>query len=209
MPDRFPNIRRPQVVIIGGPNGSGKSTLASQLLVDEFGIGVYVNADDVAREMDPGDAQSVAMMAGRVVLAELDQLRRERLDFGLETTMSGTSLRHTIEKLDREGYDVHLIYLWQPSVELALGRIRGRVRLGGHDIPEVDIRRRIRRSVRNFELIYRRLVSFWRVYDTRVSRTERGPSLIARGGRDMYTEVFDRSAWNEMQAQSRNEVDDA
>jgi predicted ABC-type ATPase len=209
MPDRILSIRRPQAVIIGGPNGAGKSTLAPQLLLDEFDIHTYVNADDIARALNPADMQSAAVAAGRAVHAELDRLRRERADFGLETTLSGTALRRTIGKFDREGYDIHLVYLWQPSAELALARISSRVRLGGHDIPAADVRRRITRSVRNFERIYRRLVSFWRVYDARVSITMGGPALVARGGRDAYTEVFDKSAWDALQAQASQEVSDA
>lgn len=208
MPTRILSIRRPQAVIIGGPNGAGKSTLAPQLLVDEFDIHNFVNADDIARAMNPADMQSVAIQAERAVHAELDRLRGARADFGLETTLSGTALRRSIEKLDLEGYDIHLVYLWQPSAELALRRISSRVRLGGHDIPAADVRRRIIRSVWNFERIYRRLVSFWRVYDARVSLTMEGPSLVARGGRGVYTEVFDKNAWDALQAQANQEISD-
>ena len=83
--------------------------------------------------------------------------------------------------------------------------------LGGHDVPEADIRRRILRSIGNFEHVYRRLVSFWRVYDARVPPGENRPRLIARGGKDEETELFDVLAWRELQAQAnlKEEVDDA
>jgi predicted ABC-type ATPase len=174
--------RRPQAVIIAGPNGSGKSTLAPQLLREEFDIHIYVNADDIARELAGDDLQSAAMEAGRLVHVRLEQLREEKADFAIETTLAGRALKRTVDRLAHAGYDVHLIYLWQPSPDLAVARVRTRVLLGGHDVPEADIRRRILRSVGNFEHVYRRLVSFWRVYDARVLPGENGPRLIARGG---------------------------
>jgi predicted ABC-type ATPase len=203
--------RRPQAVIIAGPNGSGKSTLAAWLLRAEFDIHIYVNADDIARELAEDDLASAAMEAGRIVHTRLEHLREERADFAIETTLSGRALRRTVDSLSHAGYDVHLIYLWQPSADLAVQRVRTRVLLGGHDVPEGDIRRRILRSVSNFEHVYRRLVSHWRVYDARVSLGESGPRLIARGGKDVEMEMFDVIAWREIQAQATpmEEVDDA
>lgn len=202
--------RRSQAVIIAGPNGSGKSTLAPRLLREEFDIHVYVNADDIAREIAPEDPQSAAMEAGRVVHARLDELREEGADFAIETTLSGRALSRTVDRLLRGGYDVHLIYLWQPSADLAVQRVRTRVLLGGHDVQEVDIRRRVLRSVHNFEHVYRRLVSSWRVYDARVPPEERGPRLIARGGKDLELVLFDAQAWRDLQVQAnQEEVDDA
>jgi len=40
------------------------------------------------------------------------------------------------------GYEVRLCYLWLPSVAMSLRRVRQRVRKGGHDVPEADLRRR-------------------------------------------------------------------
>ena len=151
--------RRSQAVVIAGPNGAGKSTLAPRLLRAEFDIHIYVTADDIARELAGDDLQSAAMEAGRMVHERLEHLRNTGADFGIETTLSGRALRRTIDRLLRAGYDVHLVYLWQPSEDLAVQRVRSRVLLGGHDVPEADIRRRILRSVGNFEHVYRRLVT--------------------------------------------------
>lgn len=203
--------RRPQAVIIAGPNGAGKSTLAARLLREEFDIHIYVNADDVARELAEHDPQSAAIEAGRIVLTRLEQLREARADFAIETTLSGLALRRTVDRLNRANYDVHLIYLWLPSPELAVSRVRTRVVLGGHDVPEQDVRRRILRSVRNFEHVYRRLVSFWRVYDARVAPGETGLSLVARGGSGVALEVLQPHGWSELQNQAnqKEEVNDA
>jgi len=44
------------------------------------------------------------------------------------------------------GYDLELHYLWLANVEQAIARVRRRVRMGGHDVPEKDVRRRFKRS---------------------------------------------------------------
>jgi predicted ABC-type ATPase len=42
--------------------------------------------------------------------------------------------------------------------------VRERVRRGGHDVPEPDIRRRFRRCFTNFWRIYREIADYWYVY---------------------------------------------
>jgi predicted ABC-type ATPase len=63
------------------------------------------------------------------------------------------------------------VFLWLPSAEFALARVRERVRLGGHNVPEETVRRRYRP---------------WRFYDNSGSR----PRLVARGeGREQIVIV--------------------
>jgi len=48
-----------------------------------------------------------------------------------------------------------LLFLWLRSPELAIDRVKERVRMGGYDVPEAGIRRRYQRGVRNFFALYR------------------------------------------------------
>ena len=95
-------------------------------------------------------------------------------DFGFETTLSGRSYLNLIRELKRVGYQVHFFFLWLPTVELALSRIKDRVSLGGHDVPEADVRRRFGRSLKNFMMHYR-LADSWLLFDGSL----RPPLLIA------------------------------
>ena len=70
-----------------------------------------------------------------------------------------------IRGLQRNGYEIHFFYLWVPSVELALARVRGRVSSGGHNVPEALVRRRFDRSITNFLVHYRPLADSWNLYD--------------------------------------------
>ena len=145
-------LPRPHAVIIAGPNGAGKTTLAPHLLAGELGVRTFVNVDILAQGLAGFDPASAAVQAGRVMHRWLDELRRARVDFAFETTLSGLSLRRTIADLHAADYRTFLVYFWLSDPETAVERVRGRVRLGGHDVPERDVRRRFFRSVHNLSM---------------------------------------------------------
>lgn len=193
-------ILSPTVVVIGGINGAGKSTAAESLLV-EFGIDTYLDADAFARGLADDPARA-AVKAGRIMRAEIDRLRDSASNFALETTLSGRSLQGTLADLHASGYRSRLLYLWLPDAHMAVRRVRGRVRLGGHHIPTEDVLRRYLRSVRNFERIYRHLVGEWRVYHAALGQWSRGGVAIAQGWNSGVVNVYDVQAWREIQAQA-------
>jgi predicted ABC-type ATPase len=190
----------PRVVIIAGINGAGKSTAAPRLL-EEFGIRTYLDADAIARELaeDPGKA---AIRAGRLMHARIDELRDAREDFALETTLSGLSLRRTIQRLHASGYRSFLLYLWLPSAHMAVDRVLARVRMGGHFIPEEDVYRRHLRSIWNFENVYRHLVGSWRVYNSARSSLGGPGPVIAAKDEGKLAVIYAPGAWSDLQAQA-------
>ena len=94
--------------------------------------------------------------------------------------------------LIRTGYAFRLVFLWLPSPELAVERVRSRVELGGHSVPEQTIRRRYVAGLRNFFTVYRLMATTWRLYD---NAGITGPRLIAEGRRDDPPSVRDRATW--------------
>src|SRR5215467_13824865 len=60
-------------------------------------------------------------------------------------------------------------------VNLALRRERARVLEGGHDVPEIVVRRRFNRSIRNFMVRYRDLGDSWILFDN----SGTSPTVIA------------------------------
>jgi predicted ABC-type ATPase len=78
---------------------------------------------------------------------------------------------------NNEGYFVELIFLGLPAADLAVVRVSSRIAQGGHDVPENMIRRRFDAGLRNFQEIYRGLVSSWILYDNSGS----APRFIAAG----------------------------
>lgn len=138
--------QEPHAIVIAGPNGVGKSTLAPHLMA-EFGMETFLNADLVAKELNPEDPAAARVAAGRVMHRLLQEARARRESFALETTLSGMSLRNSITGLRQTGYRVRLVFLWVPSPEINVLRVAGRVRLGGHFVPEDDVRRRFGRAI--------------------------------------------------------------
>jgi predicted ABC-type ATPase len=88
----------------------------------------------------------------------------------------------------------HVVYLWLPNVELAVARIRERVRTGGHDVQADVVRRRFERGRENFFRLYRGAATSWRCYD---ASPLGGPRLIAAGGVEHTMTVLDDRTWRE------------
>ena len=193
--------REPHATIIAGPNGVGKSTLAPRLMA-EFGTPTFLNADDIAKSLRPDEVAAAAVEAGRIMHRRIQAEMEGGRSFALETTLSGMSLRNTIARLQHAGYFVRLAFLWVPSPEINVQRVRLRVQLGGHFVPDDDVRRRFGRAIYNFERVYRRIVPLWRVYDARVASPAGDLPLIAYGGGDIVREIHDIIAWRRLQAQA-------
>jgi len=89
------------------------------------------------------------------MLTEIRRYSQKRMTFAFETTLSGRSNLRLIRNLKKQGYKVHVFFLWIGVAEIAVSRVRERVLKGGHDVPEQIVRRRFERSVRNFFVEYR------------------------------------------------------
>jgi len=198
MPDAPPTTP-PQVFIIAGPNGAGKSTLAPYLLRDAFGLNEFVNADTIVLGLSAFSPESVTFAAGRIMLARLADLARARQSFAFETTLATRSYAAFVAKLRREGYEFQLLYLTLRSPELAVERVRSRVRLGGHGVPAGVVHRRYQSGARNFLRLYRPLADTWGMYD---NSTLDAPCPVAVGRRDEFTKVLQPDLWHEFQRRS-------
>jgi predicted ABC-type ATPase len=160
----------------------------------------FVNADAIAQGLSAFAPDEVALTAGRIMLARLKDLARRRLDFAFETTLAGRSHAVWLRELQEEGYAFHLIYLWLPGADFAVERVRNRIRLGGHSVPEETIRRRYVTGLRNMFELYRPIAATWRVYDNSAASA---PELIATGIGTRASEVRDRVKWAIIESQGR------
>jgi len=170
----------PTITVIGGPNGAGKTTIARAVLADTLGISEFVNADTLAAGLSGFEPERAAFAAGRVMLDRLHQLAAARVSFAFESTLASRSFAPWLASLRNRGCNVHLIYVWLRSPELAVRRVKARVCRGGHSVPDDVVRRRYKRSAANLFGLYMPIATTWRVYDnsgaeaTLVAEAKRG-----------------------------------
>lgn len=125
----MPNTPKPppRVVIFAGPNGAGKSTHADAILA-ALGIETFVNADYIARGLSGRNTDAVAFEAGRIILKRLRQLSDAGADFAFESTLSSRTFATFLRALKRKGYAVAIYYFSLANAQLAIRRVKLRVR---------------------------------------------------------------------------------
>lgn len=147
----------PHLIIIAGPNGAGKSTAAPALLKDALHVDNFVNADVIAQGLCAYQPEKAAIQAGRIMLDRIHTLANEEVNFAFETTLASRTFAMWIPKLQKQGYQFHLIFLWLQSADLAIFRVKA----GGHSVPEATIRRRYTAGLKNFFNLYSSLADSW------------------------------------------------
>ena len=158
-------MTNPTLYIIAGPNGAGKTTASMNILPEILDCKIFVNADEIAKGLNPLDPDSMAIEAGRIMLERIYFLLEKRDTFALETTLATRSYRKFIEKAKELGYKVVLMFFWLESPEFAKERVSNRVKEGGHDIPEEVIERRYWLGLKNLFEIFMPIVDSWSLYD--------------------------------------------
>jgi predicted ABC-type ATPase len=146
-------------LIVAGPNGSGKTTVAMQYATAERIP--YLGADEIAASLDPAAPESVGIAAGRQFLRSVDQSISDGHSCVVESTLSGRSFRNSIINAAGRGFEITIVFLFVDSADVCVERVAERVRKGGHNVPENDIRRRYHRSINNFWTSYRELADNW------------------------------------------------
>jgi len=156
----------PRIYVLAGVNGAGKSSIGGAAF-RAFGADYY-NPDEAARALMSAnrglrqpDANAAAWQQGRRLL---EQAIAKRLDFAFETTLGGSTIARLLEHAASQGIEIHVWYAGLSSPELHLERVRARVRAGGHDIPEADVRRRYEHSRMNLVHLLPSLTAL-RAYD--------------------------------------------
>lgn len=135
-------MTKPELVILAGPNGAGKTTFAQFNLKPYVDGGAFLNADDMARAVNPSDVEAAAIDVGRQMLSRRKDLIERRQPFCLETTLATRTLLRLVHQAKVAGYRTRLFFLFTPSPYLNEMRVMQRVMRGGHNIETDTIRRR-------------------------------------------------------------------
>lgn len=183
----------PTLYIIGGPNGAGKTTASKTILPEMLNCFQFVNADEIAKGLSPFAPESVSLQAGRIMLNRIQELLKEKNDFAIETTLATRSYVSLVKDAVEKNFEVVLLFLWLPSVDLAKKRVAERVFEGGHNIPPDVIERRYNAGLKNLRL-FLPLTNRWYIFNN-----EGIPAVeIARGGFSIQTEISNFVLWEQI-----------
>jgi predicted ABC-type ATPase len=180
--------------IIAGCNGAGKTTVSFTILPEIINCREFVNADEIAKGLSPFQPENVALEAGRIMLERINHLIRSNRSFAFETTLATKSYAAKIREAKEKGYTVTLLFFWLQNYDLAIERVRVRVKEGGHDIPEEVIKRRYLRGVENLFKMYLPIADGALIFDNSEGMSE----LIAKITFDQKLEILNSSKFNQL-----------
>ena len=153
-----------KVIIIAGPNGAGKTTFARNFLPKEAQTYQFINADLIAAGLSPFNPDLAAFKAGRIMLSEIEAVSLSGHNFAFETTLSGVHYLTQIKRWQNLGYTVKLWFIKLSTSELAIERVKSRVKQGRHDIPHATILRRFTSGLKNLEK-FKLIIDSWVIFD--------------------------------------------
>jgi predicted ABC-type ATPase len=182
-----------QLFIIAGCNGAGKTTASYTILPEVLDCREFVNADEIARGLSPFQPERTSVQAGRLMLNRIKHLLLQGESFAFETTLSPKSYVQTIDKAKELGYSITLLFFWLNSQELAVERVKTRVKEGGHHIPENIIRRRYSSGLVNFFNLYKPVVNNWIMIDN-----SSGPSEVIAESSNRKEKVYKQNIWKSL-----------
>jgi predicted ABC-type ATPase len=176
--------------VLAGANGVGKTTFARANLRAFIDEDAFLNADDIAREVNWSDVQAVAVEAGRRLLRQRLRILEQRQSFSIETTLASRTLLKFVSRVKIEGYSVKLVFLFTPFPSINELRVKQRVMSGGHNVDTDTIRRR-------HKLGLRYLMQYWEacteglIFDARTSMVREIMRKDANG-----THIVDPAGWS-------------
>jgi predicted ABC-type ATPase len=140
---------RPVLYVLAGVNGAGKSSIGGHLL-ERAGL-TWFNPDTFARALmaesscDQTEANAAAWQEG---MRRLDEAVACGRHYAFETTLGGRTVPAKIKSATKT-HDVMIWFCGLSSPEQHVARVKARVAVGGHDIPEAKIRERYPAALEN------------------------------------------------------------
>jgi predicted ABC-type ATPase len=179
--------------VIAGCNGAGKTTASYTILPEMLACKEFVNADEIARGLSPFQPEKAAIQGGKLMLSRIKSLLKSGETFAFETTLSTRSYLNLIKTAKEKNYEITLLFFWLHSTDLAISRVKTRVREGGHSIHENVIKRRYQRGLTNFFNLFKPIIDNWIFIDNSGDTYE----IIAEGS-NSNTEIANNNLWEQL-----------
>lgn len=134
--------------IVAGVNGAGKSSLTGVLRTEITNLGKIVDVDKMIVKCGGNIIEG-----GKKSIELIDDCLKKEICFTQETTLSGHRILNTVKKAIEKGYYIRLYYVGLNTVEESLARIENRVKKGGHNIPDSDVKRRFGKRFEDLAIV--------------------------------------------------------
>jgi predicted ABC-type ATPase len=134
------------MIMFAGPNGSGKTTLMKKLKQRGFDFGHYINPDDIALTLQ-GSYEARVREAQKIADDQRAMCLKNKTSFSFETVMSHPSKIDVLKQAHERDFRTTLFYVSTENPDINVMRVKHRVSLGGHDVPESKIRERYYKSL--------------------------------------------------------------
>jgi predicted ABC-type ATPase len=123
----------------------------------------------------------------------IQELKNLKVDFAIETTLTTLSYKNLIADCKSIGYEINLVYFWLKDYNIAIDRIKERVKIGEHNVEDEIVIRRYFKGIKNFNNIFINLVDNWFVYDN----SGKSPELVACGNSDVK-KIINNETWQKL-----------
>ena len=180
--------------IISGCNGAGKTTASFTILPEILDCKEFVNADEIAKGLSPFQPEKVAFESGRIMLKRINELLESSDNFAFETTLATKSYKSKIIEAQSKKYKVTLLFFWLQNVDLAIERVKIRVKEGGHNIDSEIIKRRYTRGIQNLFNIYIPIVDEVLIFDNSYENQE----LIAEKSIGLDLKILNKDKFDKL-----------
>jgi predicted ABC-type ATPase len=134
--------------LVAGVDGVGKSSLTGVLRAQMTNLGKIVDVDKMIVKCGGN-----VIEGGKKSIELIDECLEKGICFTQETTLSGHRILNTVKQAIEKGYYIRLYYVGLNSVEESLVRIENRVKKGGHNIPDSDVKRRFNKRFEDLTVI--------------------------------------------------------
>lgn len=141
----------PRLRLVAGPNGSGKTTLTDKLREEyDVPLGQYTNPDEIELSLVGliTDTKERSLWAQKISKHQRQSWLDKGITHSYESVMSHPSHIDYIREANAKGFKTYLYYVCLPDPEINTQRVKQRVEMGGHPVPEEKILSRYTNSLK-------------------------------------------------------------
>ena len=87
----------------------------------------YINADEIAQNLSADNFSLLSIKAGKVVLRKIKEFANKRLNFVVETTLSGRIWKRFILAFKKINHNITIFFIYLDTPEEAVKRVAVRI----------------------------------------------------------------------------------